>query len=136
MWESKREYREERRDDDESNDDKLNSGRGRDLNTLDDSNDDEDSEYEKTATLDTEPTDTLKDARRLVILTSRQLELLQELNDKLLADDEKMNMNFQVETMLELCKTLISGKFTKSEFEYSLVHFCAVLDIDSENKRL
>ena len=98
--------------------------------------DDDDSEHEGTVTQDMEPTNTLKDARRLVILTSRQLELLQELNDKLLADNEKVNMNSRVETMLELGKTLILGKFTTSEFECSLVHFCAVLGINGENGRL
>jgi hypothetical protein len=86
VWESKREYGEERRDggesdddesdDDESDDDELNGGRGRDLNTPDDSDNDEDSEHDKTVTPDARPTDILKDARRLVILISRQLELL------------------------------------------------------------
>ena len=62
--------------------------------------------------------------------------MLQELNDKLLADDEEVNMNSWVETMLELGKTLILGKFITSEFEYSLVYFCVVLGIDGENGRL
>ena len=64
------------------------------------------------------------------------MELLQELNDKLLADDEEVNMNSWVETMLELYKTLILGKFITSEFECPLVHFCVVLGIDGENGQL
>ncbi len=71
MWESKREYREER-----SDDDKLNSDRGCNLNILDDSNDDEDSEYEKIVTLNMRLIDTLKDARYLIILILYQFELL------------------------------------------------------------
>jgi hypothetical protein len=75
VWESKREYGEERRDggesnDDESDDDKLNGGRGRDLNTPDDLDNDDDREHEEIVTPDTGPIDTLKDGRRLVILTS------------------------------------------------------------------
>ena len=62
MWESKREYGEERRDDGKSDDDESNSGRGRDLNTPDDLNDDDDSKHKGTVTQDTGPTDTLKDA--------------------------------------------------------------------------
>jgi superfamily II DNA helicase RecQ len=136
VWESKQECREERRAGSESDDDEISNSRGRDLNTPDDSEDNEDSEDGETATQDAGPTDTLEDARRLVILTSRQLELLQELNDKLLANEDEVNMNARVETMLELCKTLILCKFAKSEFECPLVHFCAVLGIDGENGRL
>ena len=136
VWESKQEYEEESRDDSDSEDDEGHSSRGRDLTTPDDSEDDENSVNEETATQNGGATDTLKDARRLVVLTSRQLELLQELNDKLLADEEEVNMDARTETMLELCKTLILCKFVKSEFECPLVHFCAVLGIDGENGRL
>ena len=136
MWESKQEYREERRDNNESDDDKSNSDRGCNLNTPDDLDDDNDSKYEGIVTQDMGLTDTLKDAWRLVILTLYQLELLQELNDKLLANNEEVNMNSWVETMLELDKTLILGKFIISEFEYSLVYFCVVLGIDGENRWL
>ena len=62
MWESKQEYGEERRDDSKSNDDESNSDRGRDLNTSDDLDDDDDSKHKGIVTQDIEPTDTLKDA--------------------------------------------------------------------------
>lgn len=135
VWESKQEFGEET-DNGESDDDESDGGRERDWRTPDDSDEDIDSEDEDISTQDAQPTDILKDARRLVILTSRQAELLQELNDKLLADDEDVNINSRVETMLELCKTLILSKFIQSEFECPLVHFCAVLGIDGENGRL
>ena len=68
VWESKREYREERRDDSKSNNDKLNSGSECDLNTSNNLDDNNDSEYEGIVTQDIESTDILKDAQRLVIL--------------------------------------------------------------------
>lgn len=47
-----------------------------------------------------------------------------------------MNIDTCIERILELCKILIVCKFTKSEFECPLIHFCAVLGIDGENGRL
>ena len=47
MWESKWEYREKRRDNGKSNNNKLNSGRGCDLNTLDNLDNDDNSEYKE-----------------------------------------------------------------------------------------
>ena len=47
MWESKREYEEERRDNNKSDDDKSNSDRGYNLNTPNDLNDDDDSEHKE-----------------------------------------------------------------------------------------
>ena len=106
-----------------------------DTYTPDASEDDEDSDEEASSAV-LAATDTLKDARRLFIQTSRQLELMEELVDKLMADEEEVNMNSRVETMLELCKTFIFCQFTKSELTCGLIHFYGVLGIDGENGRL
>ena len=88
VWQSKQEFGEERRVEDEREDGESDSGEERDLHTPDNSEDEDESKGEETATPDTEPTDTLKDARRLLVLSPRQVELLHELNEKLLADDD------------------------------------------------
>ena len=80
--------------------------------------------------------DTMKDARQLLVLTSQQLDLMTLLYDQLQASENEVSDKARVEIMLELCRTFIFCTFTGTEFECGLIHFCAILGIDSENNRL
>ena len=80
--------------------------------------------------------DTMKDARRLLVFTSQQQDLMTLLHDQLQASEDEVSDEARAETMLELCKTFIFCTFTGTEFECGLVHFCAILGIDGENNRL
>jgi hypothetical protein len=80
--------------------------------------------------------DTMKDARRLLVFTSQQQDLMTLLHDQLQVSQDEVSDEARAKTMLELCRTFIFYTFTGSEFECGLVHFCAILGIDGENNRL
>jgi hypothetical protein len=78
----------------------------------------------------------MKDTRRLLVFISQQQDLIRLLYDLLQVSQDKVSDKARAKTMLVLCRTFIFCIFTRSEFEYSLVHFCAILGIDRENNRL
>jgi superfamily II DNA helicase RecQ len=123
---------------DDGNDDELETETSDDLEEEEEENDNDTSisHDEAAASSNTDEVDVMKDARRLFVWTPRQLELMAELYTKLLAHEDEVSDESRVETMLELCQTFIFCTFTASEFTCGLVHFCAILGIDSENNRL
>ena len=108
-----------------------------DEDSEEDSNDDRDSVETRQAMQ--QSTDLMKDARRLLIWTPEQTTAIKKLHEILEMewDEEDEGQTAQVVTcMLEFCRTLIFFQFAGSEFESGLVHFCAVLGIDEEAKKL
>ena len=84
-------------------------------------------------------TNPMKDACRLFIWTPEQTTTIEKLSEILETewDEEDESQTEQmVACMLDFCRTLIFFQFAGSEFESGLVHFCAVLAIDEEAKKL